>query len=151
MYSEILEKKIAECLKNGNSVELKVWRAIKAEFINYKTAKAGNVITDDIELKIINKMASQRKDSIEQYNIANRLDLVENETNELNILLSLLPKEPTEGEIINLVGEFVNSYVMKNNSNPTMKDMRDCMNFIKNHFPTVNGGVVSKIFKEKIS
>ena len=32
-----------------------------------------------------------------------------------------------------------------------MKDMRDCMNFIKNHFPTVNGGVVSKIFKEKIS
>ena len=34
---------------------------------------------------------------------------------------------------------------------PTMKNMKDVMTFVKGKYPTVNGGVVSKLFKEMIS
>ena len=131
MYAENLDKKIAEFIKSGDKVSLSVWRAIKTEFLNYKTAKSGNIITDDVELKLINKMAAQRKDSFEQYKNAGRMDLAEKENSELIILQSLLPKEPTESEIISMVETFIKDFT--NNSNgelPSMKNMKDCMSYI---------------------
>lgn len=151
MYAENLDVKIAECLKNNRPVELSVWRAIKSEFLNFKTAKAGNILTDDVELKIISKMVAQRKESFDQYTNAGRNDLAEKEMSELNILQALLPKEPTNEEIEELVNKFVSDYNNTNNSMPTMKNMKDCMNFVKNTYSTANGGVISNFFKKIIS
>ena len=74
MYNEIINTKIADAMKAHNQIELDVWRAIKTAFINYVTAKAGNLLNDETELNIINKMAAQRKDAAEQYTNANRTD-----------------------------------------------------------------------------
>lgn len=150
MYSEVVDVKISESLKSGNALDLAVWRAIKAEFINFKTAKAGNSLNDEVEIKIISKMVSQRKDSYEQYKSAGRDDLADKEYNELNILQGLLPKEPTEDDINIMVTKFIEDNTV-DGVKPTMKNMKDCMSYIKGEYPTANGGVVSKIFKEKIS
>ena len=126
-------------MKTGNKTELAVWRAVKNEFLVYKTAKAGNELTDDIELKLIQKLASQRKDSFEQYSAAGRNDLAENERNEMVILEKLLPKEPTEKAVNEL------------DHAPEMKDMKTIQSVVRSKFPTVNGGTVAKLFKERIS
>lgn len=150
MYSENLDKKIAECLKSGQSVELSVWRAIKAEFLNFKTAKAGNVLTDDVELKLINSIAAKRRDAAAMYESAGRNDLAEKELQELEVLVSLLPKEPTEEEITNIVVTYINNYRETNGENPSMKNMKECLSMVKTSFPTVNGGIVSKIFQKSL-
>ena len=146
MYNEIINTKIADAMKAHNQIELDVWRAIKTAFINHVTAKAGNSLNDETELNIINKMAAQRKDAAEQYTNANRTDLAEKELAEYNILISLLPKEPTEDEII----AEINSVVSTLDHKLSMADMKTIMAAIKNKYPTVNGGIVSKFVRSLI-
>lgn len=146
MYSNEIDIHIANAMKSGNEIELRVWRAIKTAFLNYVKAKSGNVLTDEIELQIISKMALQRKDSINQYINAGRNDLVIHEEEELNILQTLLPKEATEDDIKNEIENIIKSL----DHSPTMADMKIVMSSIKSKYPTVNGGTVSKIFKNYI-
>lgn len=145
MYREEIDKQIASAMKNGEQTKLIVWRSIKTEFVKYQTSGAGVELTDEKELQIITKMVQQRKDSIEQYTKAGRTELANAEQKELDILQSLLPNEPTNEDIENAINEFLVSKTEK----PTMKDMRDVMSYVKTKYPTVNGGVVSKIFREK--
>lgn len=146
MYQELVDKNIANAMKNGNQIELSVWRAIKTEFVKFKTSASGE-LTNEKELQIINKMAQQRKDSIEQFKNGGRLDLVDAEEKELNELLKLLPKEATEEDIEELIKEFKTNF----DGVLTIKNMKDVLNFVKQKYPTVNGGLVSKIFKTYIS
>lgn len=145
MYREEIDRQIASAMKNGEQTRLIVWRSIKTEFVKYQTSGAGVELTDDKELQIITKMVQQRKDSIEQYTKAGRTELAKSEQKELDILQSLLPNDPTNEDIENTINEFLVSKTEK----PTMKDMRDVMSYVKTKYPTVNGGVVSKIFREK--
>lgn len=145
MYRENIDKQIASAMKNGDHVRLAVWRSVKTEFVKFQTSGNGIELSDDKEMQIINKMVQQRKDSIEQYTNANRIELATAEQKELDILLSLLPKEPSENDIIQAIDDLITS----RNITPTMKDMRDVMTHVKTKYPTVNGGLVSKIFREK--
>jgi uncharacterized protein YqeY len=145
MIREKIDTMIAQSMKEGNAQLTQVWRAVKTEFTKYKTAKAGNELDDAVELNIIQKMVAQRKDAYEQYTAAGRTDLASVEYFEYTFLEDLLPKEPTEDEIREAISEAV-----KNIETPTMKNMKDVMTFVKGKYPTVNGGVVSKLFKEKI-
>lgn len=144
MYREDIDKQIASAMKNGDTIRLAVWRSIKTEFVRFQTSGSNSELTDDKELHIINKMVQQRKDSIEQYNQAGRIDLAQNEQAELDILASFLPKEPTEEDIHDLIKDIF-AY---REEPPTMKDMKDVIAAVKAEYPTVNGGLVSKIFRE---
>lgn len=144
MLYEKLDSMISESLKAGNKLELEVYRGIKTTFVNYLTAKAGNVLTNEIELNLISKMVQQRKDSIEQYTLGNRMDLANKEKEELEILSKFLPKEPTEDEIKILIKEFAETLPDKTIK---MNQMKDVLLFLKQTYPTVNGGIVSKIIK----
>lgn len=146
MYNETINQRIANAMKAHNDVELKVWRAIKTTFMNYVTAKAGNFITDEIEINLINKMAAQRKEAYEQYMVANRLDLAEAEKAELDIIMTLLPNEPTEDEIISEINIVVSTFDHK----ISMADMKIIMQHVKAKYPNVNGGIVSKYVKSLI-
>lgn len=144
MYREDIDKQIASAMKNGDTVRLAVWRSIKTEFVRFQTSGSNSELTDDKELQIINKMVQQRKDSIEQYNQAGRIDLAQNEQAELDILASFLPKEPTEEDIHDLIKDIFKY----REEPPTMKDMKNVIAAVKAEYPTVNGGLVSKIFRE---
>lgn len=146
MIREKIDAMIAQSMKDGKLALTTVWRAVKTEFTKYKTAKAGNELDDAVELNIIQKMVAQRKDAYEQYKSADRNDLAAIEEYEYKFLETLLPKEPTEDEIKEAIAEAIAGI-----DTPTMKNMKDVMNFVKGKYPTVNGGVVSKLFKEMIS
>lgn len=147
MIRENINQRIAEAMKNGNKIETAVWRALKNEFLVYQTAKAGNEITDDVELRLIQKMVSQRKDSFEQYNAAGRKDLAENEWTEMKILEGLLPKEPSATELREEICRIVETM----ETEPSMKDMKFVQAEVKKIYPIVSGGMIAKLFKEIIS
>lgn len=144
MYNEVIDKQIASAMKNGEHLKLTVWRSIKNEFLKFKTSGTKEELTDEKEISIIKKMAQQRKDSIEQYKNAGRESLAQAEQQELNVLNSLLPKEPTEEEIDAVIKEFVES----KQEPVSIKDLKSVMATVKMKYPTVNGGMVTKLFRE---
>src|SRR5213075_2700938 len=56
-------------------------------------------LSDSEIVSVIEKMIKQRRDSISQFQVANRKDLVDVETFELNLLSGYLPKQLTDAEI----------------------------------------------------
>lgn len=150
MIREKIDEMIKDSMKSGHQTELTVYRSIKNAFMMYECEKAGNVLTDEIELKLIGKLVASHKDSIRQYMDACRDDLVEIEQNELDVLKKFMPKEPTHEEIALEVNKYVADFNSISGEAPTMKNMKDCMNYVHKTYPTANGGVISSIFKTKL-
>lgn len=96
---------------------------------------------------VIEKMLKQRKDSIEQYETAQRHDLAAAEKGEVKVLSAYMPKAFTEEEIDALVTETVSAAAVK-----SMRDMGKVMAILK---PKLAGradmGKVSALVKAKIS
>jgi len=83
-----------------NEAALRGLRAIKAALLLAKTAE-GKVseITEEDEIKILQKLAKQRKDSLEIFVAQNREDLAQKERDELEVIEKFLPKQMTEEEL----------------------------------------------------
>lgn len=80
--------------------ELRALRAIKAAVLVAKTAEgASGELTEADEQKLLQKLAKQRKDSIEIFRQQNRADLAVKEEEELAIIERYLPKQLTEEEL----------------------------------------------------
>lgn len=138
-----------EELRKEIHIKLEVYRAIK-NAITVEEKKTGNEIKPEEEAKLLMKLATQRKDSIEQYKQGGRQDLVEKEEKELAIISEYLPKEPTEEEITKLVKETIAKIEAKTGAKIEMRNMKDIMAAVKQVYPTVDGKLVSGIVKSSI-
>lgn len=93
-----LEAKVMEGMKDAmktkNEALLRALRAIKAEIIKAKTEPGANgAVTEEGELKLLQRMAKQRKDSLEVFTAQGRADLAQKEQEELDIIEQFLPKQ----------------------------------------------------------
>ena len=103
---------------------------------------------DDAQvMAVLNKMAKQHRDSIEQYSAAGRKDLVEREQFELDIILGYLPQQLDAAEINARIDE-----VIAATGAATMKDMGKVMGQLK---PVLQGradmGQVSALVKARLT
>jgi len=98
-----LEEKVMAEIKNAmkakNEAELRTLRAIKSAILLEKTSGSGAEITEADELKMLQKMAKQRRDSLDIFKQQNREDLAAKEEEELAILERFLPKPFTTEEL----------------------------------------------------
>lgn len=92
-----------EAMKAKDEAALRTLRAIKAAIILAKTSEgAGGEIHEADEVKLLQKLAKQRKDSIEIFTQQNRTDLAGKEQEELAIINTFLPSQ-LEGEALEKV------------------------------------------------
>ena len=92
------ELKVA--MKAKDEAALRSLRAIKAAIIIEKTsAGAADVMSEETEVKMLHKMAKQRRDSLEIFEKQNREDLAAKEREELAIIEKFLPKQLTAEEL----------------------------------------------------
>ncbi|RYG32940.1 MAG: GatB/YqeY domain-containing protein [Chitinophagaceae bacterium] len=83
-------------------------RAIKAAIILAKTSEgAGGEISSDTEMKLLQKMVKQRKDSLEIFEQQSRADLAEKEREEIAVIEKFLPKQLGEDELKNIVSGII--------------------------------------------
>ena len=143
-------KETNEELRKEIHIKLEVYRSIK-NAITVEEKKTGNEIKPEEEAKLLMKLATQRKDSIEQYKQGGRQDLVEKEEKELAIINEYLPKEPTEEEITKLVKDTIAKIEAEKGSKVEMRNMKDIMSAVQQVYPTVNGKLVSGIVKSSIA
>ena len=89
-----------EAMKAKDEASLRGLRAIKAEIIKAKTEPgAGGVVTEDGELKLLQKLVKQRKDSLEIFIQQKRNDLAQKESEEIAVIEKFLPKQFTPEEL----------------------------------------------------
>ena len=85
---------------------LQVLRMISAAFTNELVAQGHpptDPLSDEDAMKVIKKLANQRKDSINQFVAGGREDLAVSERTELAIIETMLPAQMTRDEIINKI------------------------------------------------
>lgn len=109
-----LEAKIMESLKTAmkakDEVALRTLRAIKAAIIIEKTAEgASGEIDEATEIKMLQKMAKQRKDSLQIFEQQQREDLASKEREELVIIEQFLPAQMNEEELKHALQQIINT------------------------------------------
>ncbi len=103
-----LEEKVMTDLKAAmlakDEKSLRSLRAIKAAIINAKTAEgAGGILKEDDEIKLLQKLVKQRKDSLEIFERQNREDLAVKEREEIEVIEKFLPKQISSEELKGII------------------------------------------------
>ena len=135
-----LEQKIDTAIelfrKDSNITFLEIAKLIKAAILNNKHSE--NPVS---ELEVLQKMAKEREKAIAIYERAGRDDLALKETKELGYIRGMIPKEPSEQEIEELIAELMEATTL------TIKDTKDVIADVQSTFPTAQKSTIVKIFK----
>lgn len=139
--------KMKEAMKAKDTVALQALRAVKSAFLLAKTATgAQEEITEEQEIKIIQKQVKQRKDSATIFIKQNRQDLASPELAEIVILEQFLPEALTEEEIEAVVVATIN-----NLSASGMQDMGKVMGAASNQLVgKADGKIISILVKKNL-
>ena len=102
--TEKISSDLINAMKAKDKVVLEAIRAAKTAFTLARTEKNGDtVLTTDEELKIIQKLVKQRRESAAIYKEQNRPDLYEKEITESEVLEKYLPAKMSEEELLNTI------------------------------------------------
>jgi uncharacterized protein len=107
-----LEQKVMTDLKTAmlakDEKSLRSLRAIKSAIIIAKTAEgASGEIKEEDEIKLLQKLVKQRKDSLEIYEKQNREDLAGKEREEISVIEKFLPKQMDKAELRTIIQKII--------------------------------------------
>lgn len=105
---EKINNDLKEAMKAGDQVKLLTIRSIRAQILEFQKSGSGKEFTDEEALKILTTAAKKRKESIEQFVNAGRVELAEKEKAELKIIEEYLPKQLSSDEIMEEVKKIAN-------------------------------------------
>ena len=141
-----IQEEVKTALKSGEKFRASTLRLIVSALKLEEKNKA-KALTDNEALEILTKMIKQRKDSISQFETANRMELAQKEKDEIEIIQNYLPEQLSEEELSVLVNE-----VIKEINAESIKDMGKVMGILK---PKITGkadaGIASGLVKKLLS
>jgi uncharacterized protein YqeY len=146
-----LQKQIMEelktAMKSKDVVALQALRAVKSAFLLAKTeAGAGDDLTEDQEMKIIQKQVKQRKDSAAIFIDQGRQDLADPELAEIAVLEKFLPEALSEDAIEKVVLETIAKTGAEG-----MKDMGKVMGMVSKQLAgQADGKTISGIVRKNL-
>jgi len=147
LEQEVMQK-MKEAMKAKDSVALASLRSIKNEILKAKTATSNKEDMDETEeLKLVQKLVKQRKDSADVYLEQNRKDLADAELAEVEVIEQFLPAQLSEEEIDKEV-----KAIIQESGASTMKDMGKVMGMASQKLVgKADGKTISKIVKDNLS
>jgi uncharacterized protein YqeY len=98
LKQEVMEQ-LKTAMKSKDKVALESLRAIKSELLLIETSGGDGTITPEQELKLLQKLVKQRKDSAATYKEQGREDLAEPELAQVAIIAKFLPEQLSEDKI----------------------------------------------------
>lgn len=105
---ETINNDIKAAMMAKDEARLRAVRAIKSEIIKAKTEKGANgQISPEKEVQMLQKMVKQRRDSITEFEKANRQDLIDKEKQEAEIIEKYLPAMMSAEEVIEVVKQAI--------------------------------------------
>ena len=139
--------KIKEAMLNKDALALESLRAIKSELLLLQTKSgAGTEISDENEIKLLQKMVKQRKDSAAVYTEQGRKDLAEPELQQIKIIEQFLPKQVGVDEIKKVVDD-----IIAETGATSMKDMGKVMGMASKQLAgKADGKTISTVVKQQL-
>lgn len=104
---EKISADIMAAMKAREMEKLEALRGIKSALLLANTAEGNKEITAEDELKILQKLVKQRKESAEIYKTQNRQDLYEVEINQAKVIEAYLPAQMSEEEIKKIIQDII--------------------------------------------
>ena len=137
---------VKAAMRSKDKERLAALRLIQAAF-KQREVDERIELSDEQVIAILDKMAKQHRDSIEQFNQAGRTDLAEKEQYELDIIDAYLPAKLSDEEINALIEEAISSTGAE-----SIKDMGKVMGVLKGKLQgRADMGKVSGLIKSRLN
>ena len=104
---ETISNDMKTAMKEKNSAKLNALRMVQSAFKNREIELRPDPINEDELQNILKKIVKQRKESIEQFQAANRQDLVDAESAELKLLETYLPAQMSRAQVEEIVSKVI--------------------------------------------
>ena len=145
---ENIDQNIKSAMLSKDSIRLRGLRAIKSALIIARTEKgAQELLNEEAEIKVLQRLSKQRKESAEIYQAQNRPDLYQIEQEELEVIESFLPQQMDREAVSALIKE-----IISRTGAASMKDMGKVMGIAnKDLAGKADGKTISEVVKQLLS
>ncbi len=148
MISNTIDQEIKKAMLAKNAAQLRGLRAIKAALLLAKTEKGSTEeVSEDAELKILQKLVKQRKESSDIYKQQAREDLALVEDEEIEVINAFLPKQMERVDVENIIAG-----IIKECGASTMKDMGKVVGLANKELAgKADGKLIAEIVKSQLA
>ena len=143
---ERLVEEMKQALKSNDKLRLSTIRMIRSALKN-KEIELRKKLEDEEVVKVIQVMVGKGEESVEQFQIGGRMDLVEKEKKEIEILKSFLPQPFSQEEILKIIDQSIQE--------TQASSLKDIGKVMKSVMPKIGGKVdgklINQLVKERLS
>jgi uncharacterized protein YqeY len=143
---ERLVEEMKQAMKSNDKLRLSTIRMIRSALKN-KEIELRKKLEDEEIVKVIQGMARKGEESVEQFQIGGRMDLVEKEKKEIEILKSFLPQPLRQEEILEIIDQSIQE--------TQASSLKDIGKVMKSVIPKIggkaDGKLINQLVKERLS
>ena len=143
-----LSDELKAAMRAKDTLKLEALRAIKSAVLLAKTATAGDVeLTEEEEIKLLQKLVKQRKDSASIFRSQNRDDLADPEEAQAEVIGKFLPEQLSPDDIEKIIDQ-----IIAQSGAQGMKDMGKVMGMASKEMAgKADGKTISTLVKQKLT
>jgi len=143
---ERLIEEMKQAMKSNDKAKLSTIRMIRSAVKN-KEIDLRKPLDDDAISRVIQGMVKKSEESIEQFKAGKRMDLVEKETKEIEIMKSYLPQPLSREEVLRVIDQTI-----EETQASSLKDLGKVMKTVMPKLGgKVDGALVNQLVKERLS
>jgi len=143
---ERLVDEMKQAMKSNDKVRLSTIRMIRSA-VKYKEIDLRKKLDDDEILRVMQGMVRKSEESIEQFKAGGRMDLVEKETKEIEILKSYLPQALSHEDVVRIIDESI-----QETQASSLKDLGKVMKSVMPKLTgKADGKLINQLVKERLS
>ena len=148
MISNTIDQEIKQAMLAKDQARLRGLRAIKAALLLARTEKgSAEEITEETELKILQKLIKQRRESADIYKQQGREDLSVIEEEEIEVINAFLPKQLERGDVEEII-----SKIIKDSGANSVKDMGKVMGLANKELAgKADGKLIAEVVKNQLA
>ena len=143
---ERLVEEMKAAMKSGDKLRLSTIRMIRSTMKN-KEIELRKPLDDETIQRVIQGMVRKGEESLEQFKLGGRMDLVEKETQEIEVLKSFLPQSLTREEVIKIIDQTIEETQVT-----SLKDLGKVMKSVMSKLQgKADGKLINQLVKERLS
>ncbi len=143
---ERLIEEMKDAMRSNDRLRLSTIRMVRSSLKNREIELRRKLEDEDV-LRVIQGMVRKGEESIEQFQAGGRIDLVEKEKKEIEILKSFLPQPVSQEEILSIIDECI-----KETQASSLKDLGKVMKSVMSRLGgKADGKLINQMVKERLS
>jgi uncharacterized protein YqeY len=143
---ERLVDEMKQAMRSNDKLRLSTIRMIRSALKN-KEIEQRKKLDDDGVIRVIQGMMRKGEESLEQFQLGGRMDLVEKERKEIEILKSFLPQSLSQEEVLKIIDQCI-----EETQASSLKDLGKVMKSVMPKLQgKADGKLINQLVKEKLS